>query len=326
MMKIKIILVLVILYSISNLSAVENNTYEEKLVHTFNVGYGLKDIGVIQEVDVNEGDPTSFNINDKGDFIISDRVNSRILIFNSKYELVNTYDVGPTLSFFRNLVEKQDIIVGESGNWHFFVYNKLNNLFKKISFSNVIRSSSVKAVITDIIIFNYYIDGSICSYVLEDLETMKLSNLLNEEETLSLFENPRNYGLEGYTIDDQKRIFLDGVIQNTDHKTLYKYWTELHEKYDMKVPREVPGIPPFEKLNGTGAPFRGYDNDRNCYRSGESDIIIYDSNGWVLDYFIFKHQRFLGPSINSMGDIFYTSLRYDNGNNYIDLYKIQRQW
>ncbi|QEN04195.1 hypothetical protein EW093_05575 [Thiospirochaeta perfilievii] len=303
------------------------NNYDEQHVFTFSTGSMPGEIGLIEGVESkgnNELFPKLLK-KYKDYFILFDTVNSRVNFYNVDFSLEKELEVDFRL--LRNSKSKiMDNIIFSSG------YNKFVTAFN-ISTGNITElnfpdsiSSKDRVLFTDKVIFNYMNDGSLCSFVLVDEDEMKYSRLLNEEETLELFNEKDKYLLNGYTIDAKRRIFFKNHIQNNDFITLYNYWVELHDANNMTPPRIIPGVPDFEKLSGITSPFIGFDLSRNSYWSSKTGIIIFDSNGWVLDYLKFNNFAYLGPTINEDGDIYYATSEKVNGVTVFNTYKIPRQW
>lgn len=312
-----------------NICSEEVHKYKPELEYTFEIGSKNNSIGLLtgeSTIGEYETQPTGI-IFDGDNLVISDFINSRIIFLNKDYstsKIIEDIDGFTINSFYHN---ESGIIVSSSYNKYFVVLNKIKANFMKFSFPSNISQRSNKAVYTDNVIFNYYEDGSICSYVLQGEASSEKMKLLSSQETMSLFIEPDKYGLLGYTIDDNKRIYLNGILQNRDYLTMYDYWKDMHNKFNEKKPRSVPGISEFENLHSLSDDIRflGEDADGNTYWDITLSCIVFDKNGWPLDFF-WLNDSLTSPAVNSDGDIYYLTEGIRDEKPVVNLYKIERQW
>lgn len=324
-MRIYILITLIISFNI--IIAEEIHDYTEILVHTFNTGEGNDELGALYgeaAMGTNETDVTAMCFDKDDNLIINDYMNFRTVIYNKDFTLKKIY----TSSSYANYLYVSDSLVyGVYESRTHFILNKENSTVVSLAIPAYIANKfTTTTVFTDNVIFSYLKDGSIVSFVLEDLDTLKYSEMLDSKKTRMLFSEKKKYGLDDFHLDSKDRIFYNGKLQNRDHDTMYKYWVSQHKKNNEKEPRKVPKVPKYETLSGISSLFIGEDNDGNYYRSSVKGCIIFDKNGWVLDYFRFDNRSFIPGAINSKGDVFYLARDNKDGKLVINLYKIERQW
>lgn len=304
------------------------NSYNEILIKTFNIGDKENELGYLTGDDAwgtSEIKPSAITFNKDDNLIITDTINKRIVYYDKKITVKKI--IRPQISIWgvSYLTDQSNIIWGTNSGEIYDLINKNNNISRRISILKSLKEHS-KNVITDRVLFFYLEDGSIGSIILEDKNNLQFSKTLTEHETLDLFKNKKEFGLDNYSIDSKKRIYFNGKIQNNDYATMYAYWNELHKKNNEVQPREVPGVPAFDELKEASPDYIGEDNDGNTYMGNNDGCIIFDRNGWVLDYFIFDNSSFILPAVNSIGDVFYLAIDESGELVVINLYKIERQW
>lgn len=320
----KIYFILIICIT-SFLWATEINQYEEILVHSFNIGYADGEIDLIEGP--YENSPSGIWITKNNEFIIIDLIDSKIDIFYNNNFITNIEDIWGFVNNTRFYDTDHFLYSYSYMNQNVTALNRTNNKLKELTFPNNISNKNMN-IITKNVIFNYFENGEICSYVLLDPVNMLYSKLLNEQDTLDLFIDPENNGLKDYTIDSKKRIFNNGNIQNRDYHTLYNYWKELRQDENVIHDYEIPQVPPFKELNNIDGRFGRFDLDHNSYWLLGGYIVIFDSFGNVIDYFKYNNytNKILGPAIDLNGNIFYISKDKLNGKTVLNLYKIARLW
>jgi len=151
-------------------------------------------------------------------------------------------------------------------------------------------------------------------------------NILNQEQTLALFNEPEKYGLEGVTIDDRNRLFIDGELQTKDYKTFYSYWMEQMDFSDPDDYRlsEIHKYRPINIKSAEYVHFLGIDNIKNMYwRAGNKTILVFDDSGRIKFRFEFDFLKSkTQPAIHPSGDVYF--LDYDTEGVYV--YRIQNVW
>lgn len=317
----KIKQIIIYLFITSSLFSEEFLSYEENLVHTF------ENLGLLSD-SAYENKPSSISVDNNNNFIIADMVNKRILIFDKNYKLIDEYIDDAYVSSSTYLNNYNDtLLFGVNSSSRHFILNKANGKSVEVNIKYSISDPNTTAtVFTEKVIFSYLRDGSLVSFVLEDVDELRYSNMLNREDTHNLFKESSKYGLMGYTLDDKDRIFYEGVLVNGLHSIMYQYWSENHTKYSLVNPSVVPGVPEFSKLKNVSSAFIGSDLNGNYYRSNDTGAIVFDPQGWVLAYIDFKHKGLTPATVNSDGDLFYLVKEYSNNKTVINLYKIERQW
>lgn len=321
----KIILIILVI-TISTSVFAKKNKYEEILVHTFDKGDGLNELGLITDGYSNEDVPSAMTFDKYDNLIIADTVNTRVIRFNRDFQGIDIYKDIAYVSGRFYIREFNDFIWSTTYSSSHCILNNNNGKSIELNINHEISNSSKTSIFTEKVLFTYLKDYSITSFILEDKVNLKYSSRLSEEETLALFRDKEKYGLDDYEIDAKNRIFYQGELLNRDYKTMYNYWSEQHSENRSKAPREVEGVPPFDKLNKARSTFIGQDKQGNIYRSGNTGCIIFDENGWVLDYFKFDNDMLISPAIDSNGNVYYISKIKVEGDYKLNMYKIERQW
>lgn len=322
----------VIFFTLLNLvviSTFANNKYDEVLVNTFYIGSEKNELLSIDSFGSGENQPSSMTFDTDNNLIICDTLNRRIVIYNNKLELTQIFNDTDSSSLSGSSYIKafgKRFIMGVVSSTRHNILDRSTGEIVQIDIDYRVGSKdTTRSIFTENVIFSYLADGSLCSFLLEDRVSLKYSKILSELETLELFNNKSKYGLEGYRIDNKKRIFFNDYIQNRDYKTLYQYWSEQHSENNEKSPRKLQGVPAFERLKNANPWYIGSDADGNNYRSGKN-CIIFDKNGWVLDYFKFNNRPVIKPAVNFKGDVYYLYGEEVDGLPVYNLYKIKRQW
>lgn len=305
------------------------NKYKESLVHTFSIN-GKNDIGLLTDFDsvgINETGPSAMTFDADDNLIVCDTVNKRILIFNKDFDLYQMYNDSSYLSGAFYIKVFDDYIWGSLASSRHFILNRTTEKSTEISINySISNDDTTVSIFIGNILFSYLKDGTIVSYLLEDEYNLKYSKMFFENDTIDLFNEKEKYGLTGYELDSNKRIIYNNGLMNKDYKTMYSYWDEQHKKNNEKAPRKVLGVPDFENLSKANSIFIGKDADGNIYRSGNTGCIIFDKNGWVLDYFKLNNYQLVKPAVDSSGNIYYLSRIKTKDEYMLNLYKIERQW
>lgn len=309
----------------------EINDYQETLVHSFDKGSENNQLGFLTGEEgwgASDTDPRSINFDRDDNLIIGDAINGRTIIYNKDFSVKKIYKDNVDFSSSKKIWDFDDnLLFGVSGSSRHFILNKNNGISKEINIPYKKASiAQTASVFTEKVIFSYLRNHTIVSFVLEDLETLDYSEMLNTVETKKLFNNRNEYSLEGYEIKNNK-LFYNGVILNNNYKDLYQYWDTQHKKNNQREPRKVPGVPSFSQMRGGESTFYGVDNDRNSYFYIASSSLVFDKDGWVLDGFLLDNHPICLPVVNSKGDIYYLARGLDSNNKVVlNLYKIERQW
>lgn len=321
--------VIILLTFILNIASAEIHVYEEILEHSFKTGSGKNEIGSLSGEDaigVVETNPSCMTFSANDNLIIADTINNRIIFFEDNYSVKKIYKDEAYVSASLYIKDLDDLLVGTIVSSRIFVLNKSTERSIELTIPYEISTSSTVIVPTEKVLFSYLSNGSICSYILEDDDDLLYSARQSDTETHKLFENKAQYKLEQYSLDVSNRIFYSQKIQNIDYKTLYDFWMHEHKSKNLKSPRDVPGVPSFNKLNDLNARYIGTDRDGNTYWYLSKAVIIFDKSGWALDYFIFNIKPLMAATVNSSGDVLYLAKRKGKKEILLDLYKIQRQW
>ncbi|QEN05316.1 hypothetical protein EW093_11530 [Thiospirochaeta perfilievii] len=326
----KTAILLLILFSL-NIYAEEVSEYRGSLVKSFQVGSNNDQLGYLTGEDAwgsSETKPGNFFSTTLGEFILSDIINNRIIYYDKFFNVILILEDNIGIRYSGRMKDTSNILYGTFNNTRFYAINKSNKKSIELLIPETINSNGNKTLFTDQVIFTYLKDGSLASFVLEDRENLKFSKRLSEHETFKLFRNKKKYGLEGYTIDKSKRMFYNGQLLNTDFSTKFDYWKDLHKKNSLEVPRIIPGVPEYNKLDimKGGSTYIGTDIDGNTYYDISQSLIIFDKDGWVLDYFFFKDRILIKPAVNSNGDVFYLLREGTKDVPVLNLYKIDRKW
>ncbi|QEN05318.1 hypothetical protein EW093_11540 [Thiospirochaeta perfilievii] len=326
----KTAILLLILFSL-DIYAEEVSEYRGSLVKSFQVGDKSNQLGMDTSAEgggTSETQPSAMFINKEDNLIIADTNNSRMLSLNKELSTSDAFGIGSNINYSLRLKEVDNILWGTTSNSRHYILDKTSGKSTELYIDNNLTLGSNCTIFTGNIIFTYLKDGSLASFVLEDRENLKFSKRLSEHETFKLFRNKKKYGLEGYTIDKSKRMFYNGQLLNTDFSTKFDYWKDLHKKNSLEVPRIIPGVPEYNKLDimKGGSTYIGTDIDGNTYYDISQSLIIFDKDGWVLDYFFFKDRILIKPAVNSNGDVFYLLREGTKDVPVLNLYKIDRKW
>lgn len=301
----------------------EVHNYEEILVHSFAIGAGKNELGVLlgeKAMGTGDTDITAIQFDKNDNLIINDYINFRIVYLKKDYSFDKVYK---SASFSDYLFDTDKLLFGVYGSETYFILNKDNG---NVSSFKIPRNISAKytttSVFTENVIFSYLKDGSIVSFILEDLEILKYSQMLDSIKTRELFKTNK---LDKFTIDSNDKIYLDKKIKNRDYSTMYKYWSRAN-KAKNDDPFNVPGIPGLSKLEFVNGEFIGEDSDRNTYWDTNKSCIIFNEDGWPIDYFVYNQKNITKPAIHSNGDLYYIARGSKNNKLVLNLYKIERQW
>lgn len=306
----------------------EVHNYKEELVHSFYPGSGDEYLGILYGEEREESpidEPGVISIDKSNNIVIGDSVKNRVVILNSNFDVVESYEDKALVSSSLTLVNFSDkVVYGVSASSRHFILNKFNSFSKEILIPyNSSSKRETSTIFTENVIFSYLGNGSIVSFVLKDIDSLVYSEMLDSEDTRNLFNNKSKYGLDNYTIDEQDRIFFNGKIQNKDYKILYNYWKE-NKKYVSKT--KVPGVPSFRDLENIDAIYQGEDLDENTYWYLSKATIVFNKYGTVLDYFIYNNRPVATSTVDSKGNVYYLSRGKKDGEVVLNLYKITRQW
>jgi len=321
-MKYKFSLYIVVIFMLSNITLYSNeyNVYQQELVQIYKVGNSKGEFILDLSTPYDNG-PSAISFDANGKLYIVDIVKYRLVVFYNNKFVNEYYNLFSCKS--RQLEIREDYLISYGDqcisidNIDFrkkaIVY--LNESIYKDEIPNI-----TNIIFTDDIIFLYLKNGSILSISNLGLDWEENNKkILGHNETEALFEFGEKYNLFGLTIDDKKRIFLNGELLTRNYEAFYKYWEEIN--IDMKDHKFIPLKPEYSD----NAIFIGKDVNNNFYWDiGLSHIYVFNKNGLVLELFKYNKKREYKtlPAIHPSGDVYF--LDYDENGVY--LYRVKNVW
>lgn len=318
------ILGILLLIIVLPICAVEYNTYEMEEVHIFSASHfragGELDLTVNNHPgsgDLSHGPALFFKGNQ---MVLSDEVyyEKRRTIFLNKDFTFNKIHNG---SFYNmNVVKFSDAFIGiNPSNLKYIDSSKgWDTKFSSSQDVYSILQGYKDVYYQDDTLFIYDKDFKLWAIKDPSLDNDKnLANIIKEDEIIKEINTGKYKDL---TIDDEKRLLLNGKLQTTNISTFFKY-TEIKE--GIKLPL-------FEKGNKenffirNNASFLQRDHDGNTYWYYNNRILVSDIKG-IPQHNILLNKVFFIPSypaVSPQGDIFF--LNY--GEDKVILYKIPRKW
>lgn len=251
--------------------------------------------------------------------IIIDQEKLRSILVNEVYSFEEVYDMG---LYNEKSIVTQEYILGYNSS------EGVTILSRKNPFELISQIKTTDITITNQAIDYYYHSGilfifdkqrtlwSIKNPSLDSEENKR--NLLNEEDTLKLFDRG---DIDGLTIDSDKRLFLNRELLTIDFETFHLYHKKLNN-YD-------PWLSEYKDINATeeaskSMTFIGKDSDGNYYwDNGGSSIAVFRNNGFLFEFFLYddSHSSTM-PTVSPEGDIYFMH----HAPELVTLYKIKRQW
>lgn len=336
-MKKAMFLMITIFIFLNVLASDEMNNYPLEVMKTFPNGSGKNEltIKVHYEISYPVG-PPCFSFDEKGYLYIIDYIpNKRIIVYDENFEAINeikgNFHIGLKLQ-----IDKENFIIG-----HFI--EGLIKLNKDGSFNTVIsfydtaynfQISSYKSIVTNNIAFIQLQDKTYISIPnpTSDKED-NLKKVLNPEQTIKYVNKKLNQ--KGVPKDERLSmkdglIFKGDKLLTRDFKTYYKYMTEKQSKEGLQRPKKINATLDVSNYKGLG--YLGEDNDENTYWKDYGSIIVFNKNGYIIDYMGYDQTMFDYDEDNGMGCVF--PVIHPNGDVYFlsydftesKLYRIKRRW
>ncbi len=152
---------------------------------------------------------------------------------------------------------------------------------------------------------------------------MNNKEIISGEEVVALLKEPGKWGLENIEIDDDLRIFKNGVLNTSILKVYSLYWKNKSDfvnqlLYKSKIEYE-------QMLYSVDAQYLGKDLSNNLYWLCGAYILICTSDGMFIDFLYQYNAMYIAktfPAIHPSGDIYF--LDYDDKAVY--LYRIKNVW
>jgi len=314
----------------------EINNYPLEVMKTFPNGSGENELTVKNPYDIGlTYGPRSFSFNKNGCLYIMDLHNSKIAIYNEKYnyidEIKGNVNIGLKLE-----IDKDNNLIGHFiGGLKKLQENGIISFFISVYHSEYhFKMSAYKSIVTDNIVLLQLQDKTYISIPnpTSDKEN-NLKKVLNPEQTIKYVNKKLNQ--KGVPKDERLSmkdglIFKGDKLLTRDFKTYYKYMTEKQSKEGLQKPKKTNTNLDVSNFYEMG--YLGEDNGGYTYWDGGSSIIVYNKNGYVIDFFGYDGTMFDQSYNNGMGCVF--PVIHPNGDVYFlgydftesKLYRIKRRW
>jgi len=262
--------------------------------------------------------PLALGFNSQGIMYINDPLNDGICVFSADFKLIERITKKDIGYGFRYIVH-DGFIEAEEYDGIKIVFLKEKESFY-FSFKEL-GSDIQRGIWVQNKLFLYDSKKSL-SLVLNAEESIvgRRLNVISSNQMKTLLNTPEMYGLQDVTIDNQNRIFLNGVLQTRDYQTFSEYWSEKTESYSMNQKHKFKPM----KSTSNGMVYLGIDGKGNSYwEISPKWLMIFNPEGWVIDaiQFDYKKTKTL-PTVHPSGDIYF--LDYDDNGVY--LYRIKNVW
>ena len=144
------------------------------------------------------------------------------------------------------------------------------------------------------------------------------------EQTRALFLPDSGFDLEGLTIDEQDRLFLDGELATLDYPTFLGYWQGVHQAAGNSAALELlAGWPSVVCPDRTG--FVGRDADGNWYWNDNIAMLVFTPAGELLEFFVFPEEKITTrPAVSPEGDVYVMHYTYSYSD--VEIYRVTRRW
>lgn len=303
--------------------------YNVEILKEFNNGSSLDELGIIPDSEA-FGDPETpcpkaLCFDYKGRLNILDSYNNRIIIYNQDHDAIDAIETPLIMSSTMKIEHFEDYIIGKTGQIFFTLINKQD---KEVIDVRLLNKHSNKRkdgfIFINNILFIRLDNNETISYINPGKNYIDNSNSFTSfTDTVSLFDNKEINGLTDYSIDSNGNLFFKDNFLIFDYKSYFEYWDKQHAK--KTNPNDVFGIEQ-DDLGKFRLFSLGFDILGNTYWQNRNHILIFDSDGWLLDYFKVPLQYELTTrwTVAPNGDLF--SLKTDFKTRKHILYKIKRQW
>lgn len=271
----------------------------------------------IGQYDLEQRYPHAIYFDNKGRLSICDSMNSRIVKYNNNYELLSYIKIDQNLFYAPSSYNYEDsVYVYQFSD---YVMTMLNKKTKEIIDVAMPHMSSDFTYNHAIFINNTYINWTENNkvYSIQDPQgdDYKKNNLKlqGDEKTMELLRS-EEFSSKGYTVDDKKRIFLNGELVTRSFSMFWDYWNDSSEK--MIIFGKEADLYAYST-----SILLGRDLDGNYIWDAGGIILIFNSHGKFMHY-IYEPDLANAILTQMDGDIYYLmNRRYP-----MKLYKIKRQW
>lgn len=321
-MKIKLLLIFLFLITLYAYS-IEYNTYDMEQVFAFkasNLGLdNISDLAIVENPRAGEelGPVIYF---DKESLVIADQANKyrRTIYLNDDF----TFDKIVKDSFYASKNQSfEDYIIGR-GKSHITLFDKTPKWEVRFWLSDddfIFLRRYKDSFYQENTLFIFDENNTLWAIKDPSLDNEKnKANIISEEDIIKDINEGKYKGL---TIDDKKRLFLDGELQTINYKTFMSLLLDKNQKIAGKIKGFVYEYSLLARFAITT--YSCKDNDGNNYWSTDRTFIIYSPDGKLVD--LFRYDSNLSdtyPAVSPEGDIYF--LKY--GEDKVTLYKIKRQW
>lgn len=269
---------------------------------------------------------------DSNNLTISDFHNNRFLLLDGNFDVIKniTFEINSNVAGnnFRHYFDSDGIIdlglhiLGYAADSGISIFDKETD--KIISKINFYTDFNFLANFRSIfyyknILFIHDKNGKLWSIKNPELDQKKNKiNLLSEENTISLIKKG---DLQDITIDDKKRIFLNGKLQTKNITNYYEYKIKLR-KNDSKPKLDKNYTEDYFISNN--AIFIGSDNDNNIYWYFNSGVLVSNEDGWPIMVFTISDQKKVSsaPAVSPDGNVYFLQHSPDK----VTLFKVVRRW
>lgn len=327
---------LLLMLFLNVLESNEINNYPLEVMKTFANGSGENELTVKDPYDIGlTYGPRSFSFNKKGYLYIMDLHNSRIVIYNEKYNYINEIKGNVNIGLKLEIDKDNNLIGHFIGGLKKIQENGIISFFISVYHSDYhFKMSSYKSIVTDKIVFVQLNDKSFISIPNPTLDKKEnLKKVLNPEQTIEYL----NKKLNQKKVPKNERLSMkDGLVfkgdklLTRDFKTYYKYMTEKQNREGLQSPRKTNTN--YKISDNADMYYLFEDNNENTYWQGFGCIFVFNKNGYIIDYFGYDWTMFDEDPENGMGCYF--PVIHPNGDVYFlgydftesKLYRIKIRW
>lgn len=313
-----------------SINAEDYHVYNLSIVKTFNTGSGQYELGYNEKVNAAqvEPGPYGFGFLETGELVISDRWNNRLVIYEPDLNTnsILHFDYSDEIISVANFESSNNgYISGYSGIVDYGITDKTGNFNVNLDFYHTPYTEQIvirNTFFFNNIVFCYLKNGDLIS-IPDPVYDRQENNqkILDSKATIRLFESDSGFDLDGLTIDESNRLFLDGELQTRDYKTFFNYWVERNN--DIKKSGNATELSLNPDIFSVATKFIGKDSNGNYYWNDRKAVIIFNKYGDLIDIFLTvqPYSQFT-PAVHPSGEVYF--LDYDEEE--VRLYKVSRVW
>lgn len=258
---------------------------------------------------------------------IFDSINSRLVILNNNFKAIESIKI-PHRFGYGQVEHFENYIISTSGNYFCSVYKKNEHKSIDVRLLNSLSNNNQDSFIyTGDIVFSKIDDGVNISFINPgDSFSDNIKNVLYEEDTLKLFNDPDINSLKDYSFKDGYILYKGNHII-TSFKDYYHYWDNIHKKNNMKEPTMDINVEySHSRLSRAFFSFIGKDENGLTYWQANRSVFIFDEKGWL--YHIVKLSRKIKQTtswrLSPDGNLYAFNTIYDEKKH--QLLRIKKQW